>query len=197
MKRFRPSELWINGVTDNERDYDQLLDLAKRLDIAIKVGHAGDILFQAGSSRLLCIHGAAGSNSSDNSRQLKKHRSGNLNDTSLVLRLETNDTAFLLPADISSKMADLLVQNQKPLKADVLLAPHHGSTSSVSQDFIEAVAPTTIIISAGQNNPFLQPAKSFTDLQDKGINVLLTGRDGTITFYAKDGKLEIGRYQAD
>jgi beta-lactamase superfamily II metal-dependent hydrolase len=65
----------------------------------------------------------------------------------------------------------------------------------MSQGFIETVAPEYIAISAGRNNPFNFPAKSFYDLQQKGIRVFSTGRDGTITFKIEDGEIMVSRYQ--
>jgi competence protein ComEC len=114
---------------------------------------------------------------------------------SLVLRLETTKRSFLFPADISESMADILVVDRKNIQADILLAPHHGSKSSMSQNFIKTVDPEYIAISAGRNNPFNFPDKSFFDLQKSGINVFTTGRDGTLTFTVKRGEIILSRYQ--
>jgi competence protein ComEC len=119
----------------------------------------------------------------------------NTNDMSLVLRLETAGNSFLFPADISAAMANTLVSERKNLQANILVAPHHGSRSSMSQDFIETVSPQYIAISAGRNNPFNFPDKSFFDLQKNGIQVLTTGRDGTLTFKADREKIMMSRYQ--
>jgi len=94
-------------------------------------------------------------------------------------------------------MAEILVKKGKELKADVLMAPHHGSSSSMSSDFIGSVAPEYIAISAGRNNPFNFPAKSFYDLEEKGIKILNTGRDGTITFSMENGEIMVSRYQVN
>ena len=152
------------------------------------------MLFQAGHTRLLCISSGLGPAYPDN---LKQGKPVNPNDLSLVLRLETNGKKFLFPADISARMAESLVEEKKELKADVLMAPHHGSPSSMSQNFIETVAPEYIAISAGRNNPYNFPSRSFYDLQQKGIKVLSTGRDGTITFTLKNGGIMISRYQVN
>jgi len=112
-----------------------------------------------------------------------------------VLRLETADNSFLFPADISATMANALVSEKRNIQADILLAPHHGSRASMSLDFIEAVRPEYITISAGRNNRFNLPDKSFSDLEQKGIKVLTTGRDGTLTFTGKEGETILSRYQ--
>ena len=77
------------------------------------------------------------------------------------------------------------------------MAPHHGSPSSMSRNFIKSVAPEYIAISAGRNNRFNFPAQSLYDLQKKGIEVLSTGRDGTITFNLVNGEITVSRYQVN
>ena len=114
---------------------------------------------------------------------------------SLVLKLETADNSFLFPADISAAMAKTLVSEKRNLQADILLAPHHGSRSSMSFDFIKAVEPEYIAISAGRNNLFNFPDKAFFELEQKGIQIVTTGRDGTLTFTGKEGKTLLSRYQ--
>ncbi len=195
LTRFRPKELWINGIPGHEKDYSDLLDLAGKLGIETRIAKAGDTLFQADSTRLVCIY--SGQNSASPADNFKQDRSINPNDLSIVLRLETNNKSFLFPADISARLAEILVREGKKLTADVLMAPHHGSPSSMSQDFIRTVDPEYIAISAGRNNRFNFPDKSFFDLQKKGIEVLSTGRDGTITFKLGNGEILVSRYQVN
>ena len=193
LKRFHPKELWINGISRYDKEYRQLLDLAHHLGIETRIAQAGNYLFESDSSRLLCIYsGLEPVNISDN---FKQESWINPNDLSIVLRLETNNKSFLFPADISSELAEKLIKEGKELEADVLMAPHHGSPSSMSQDFIETVMPQYIAISAGRNNSFNFPATVFYDLQKKGIEILSTGRDGTITFNIEKGEILVRTYQ--
>ena len=195
LTRFRPKELWINGIPGQNKEYEELLDLASQLGIETRITKAGNTLFQAGATRLLCIY--SGQEPVYPTNNFTLGRFINPNDLSLVLRLETNNKSFLFPADISAGLAESLIKEGKKLKADVLMAPHHGSPSSMSQDFIKTVAPEYIAISAGRNNRFNFPAKSFYDLREKGIEVLSTGRDGTITFNLGNGEIMVSRYQVN
>jgi len=198
LARFRPKELWINGRPGQDKEYQELLDLASQLGIDTKIAKTEDVLFQTSSARLVCLHSGK-----ETSSPIFAHDPDTLinpNDFSIVLRLETNSKSFLFPADISAVMAEMLFRQSKQIKADVLMAPHHGSSSSMSQNFIRAVAPEYLVISAGRDNPFSFPDKSFYDLQQKGIEVLSTDRDGTITFEVKNvgsRKIFVGRYQVN
>ena len=195
LKHFHPRELWVNGMTGHDPEYQQLLNLANTLNIAIKIPATDEMIFQSGNARLQCVNnGLPAGYSSDRTISSQSQRI-NTNDMSLVLRLETADNSFLFPADISARMAETLVSAKRNLQADILVAPHHGSKSSMSPGFIEKVNPKYIAISAGRNNPFNFPDKSFFDLQMKGIQVLTTGRDGTLTFKEEGNTIQMGRYQ--
>ncbi|MFC1844573.1 DNA internalization-related competence protein ComEC/Rec2 [Thermodesulfobacteriota bacterium] len=198
LTHFHPKELWINDTTGDDPEYKELLNLASKLNIAIKTPETDEVLFQDNNTRLLCLH-----NGVPEEYATKKGQGSFLtkrldtNDLSLVLKLETADNSFLFPADISATMANTLISEKRNLQADILLAPHHGSRSSMSFDFIEAVGPEYIAISAGRYNPFNLPDKSFFDLEQKGIQVLTTGRDGTLTFTGEGGKTLLSRYQVN
>jgi len=198
LARFRPKELWINGRPGHDKEYQELLDLASQLGIDTKIAKNDDVLFQTSTTRLVCLHSGGATSSPIFSQD--QDRLINPNDLSIVLRLETNTKSFLFPADISAVTAETLSRKSTQIKADILMAPHHGSSSSMSQNFIRTVAPEYLVISAGRDNPFNFPAKSFYDLQQKGIEVLSTDRDGTITFEVKNvgsRKIFVSRYQVN
>jgi len=196
LANFQPQILWINGTAGDDPEYKKLLKLADRLNIKIKVPQTKEVLFQDNDTRLQCVHNGNRSEYGSKKEQISfLSQKLDANDMSLVLRLETADNSFLFPADISATMANALVSEKRNIQADILLAPHHGSRASMSLDFIEAVRPEYITISAGRNNRFNLPDKSFSDLEQKGIKVLTTGRDGTLTFTGKEGETILSRYQ--
>jgi len=127
LTRFRPRELWINGSPVYDKEYRELLGLAHQLGIRTKIATPGDILFQSGTTHLVCLH--SGGEIPHLLHKSDQAYFNNPNDRSIVLRLETNSRSFLFPADISARMAEVLIKNGIRLKADVLMAPHHGSAS--------------------------------------------------------------------
>jgi competence protein ComEC len=77
------------------------------------------------------------------------------NDASLVLRLVHGQTSFLFPGDVeSSGEASALAAAGARLHADVVKVPHHGSRTSSSQPFVEAVRPAFAVVSVGAGNRF-------------------------------------------
>jgi competence protein ComEC len=78
------------------------------------------------------------------------------NDSSCVLSIEYGDVNLLLTGDISSSIEKRLVLYGTN-EHDVLFAPHHGSKSSSSREFIEAISPEVAMVSTGFQNSFNFP----------------------------------------
>ena len=80
------------------------------------------------------------------------------NAMSCVLRISNGASAALLAGDIELAQEQVLVAAGVTLKADVLLMPHHGSKTSSSPAFLEAVRPALVLAQAGYRNRFGHPA---------------------------------------
>jgi beta-lactamase superfamily II metal-dependent hydrolase len=112
----------------------------------------------------------------------------NLNDYSAVLKLTYGTNNFLFAGDASNLSENEMLNKKYDLKADILKAGHHGSQSSSSATFLEAVAPHQAVISAGANNIYGHPtAQTLAALANIGAKVYRTDLLGTITF-TSDGK---------
>jgi competence protein ComEC len=80
------------------------------------------------------------------------------NDNSCVLKIQSKQGSVLLVSDIEAAAEAWLVETYgHELKSDILMAPHHGSKTSSSLSFLEAVQPKYILISAGYKNQFGHP----------------------------------------
>lgn len=112
------------------------------------------------------------------------------NNNSVVLKLTFGNVSFLLPGDIERLAEQFLVKGETDLRANVLLAPHHGSRTSSSADFLAAVGPAAIVISAGADNRFGHPhpetMASYARLPGPP-RVFITAEHGTVVF-TTDGR---------
>jgi competence protein ComEC len=79
------------------------------------------------------------------------------NAASTVMMLRYGKVSMLLTGDIPQSVESRLLDGDATLAADLLKAPHHGSDSSSSVAFLEAVAPSIIVVSVGERNPFGHP----------------------------------------
>ena len=110
------------------------------------------------------------------------------NNTSLVLRIDYGVTSFLLTGDMENTAETDLVNSGANLKADVLQVGHHGSSTSTSYVFLNAVLPEMGIISCGVNNKYGHPhEETLSILRDAGVDVYRTDLLGTITV-SSDGQ---------
>jgi competence protein ComEC len=80
------------------------------------------------------------------------------NALSCVLRISNGAQTALLVGDIEAAQEARLLADAAPLKADVLLVPHHGSKTSSSAAFLDAVQPRIALVQAGYRNRFGHPA---------------------------------------
>ena len=97
----------------------------------------------------------------------------NNNDHSCVLKITDGQRSVLLPGDIerTTEYAILALPNSKTnLKADVLIAPHHGSNTSSTDVFLKYVAPKAAIFTQGFENRWQFPAKAVT-LRYEALNI--------------------------
>ncbi|MCK5195201.1 MAG: hypothetical protein KAQ71_15420, partial [Desulfobulbaceae bacterium] len=123
--------------------------------------------------------------------------SGKDNNKSLVINVSLHSFNFMLTGDIEKPAEEQLINQVQDLHADVLLAPHHGSATSSSNAFLQAVAPEYTVISAGRHRPHTFPSpKVLKRYQQIGSKVFNTAQDGTVTFQVKDGELNISTFNS-
>ena len=111
--------------------------------------------------------------------------SSEVNDASVVLKVVYGEVSFLLPGDASAAAESAIATRSASLDSDVLKAAHHGSRTSSSPAFLDAVSPAVAIISVGQDNRFGHPHPEALDtlLRHVSPDMLFTTRDrGTIEF---------------
>ncbi|MDD5450795.1 MAG: DNA internalization-related competence protein ComEC/Rec2 [Desulfovibrionales bacterium] len=115
-----------------------------------------------------------------------------LNRRSLVLRISYGRRHLLFPGDIDACRENELSQEGYALKSDVLLAPHHGSNTSNTPEFIRAVAPDAVVFSVGQFNRFSFPHPDVVGrYMDRSCSIYRTDRDGAITCLTDGHNLQI------
>ena len=79
------------------------------------------------------------------------------NDTSLVVRLYSCGHAVLFTGDLTQEGESMLLERTLLIDSDVLKVGHHGSRTSSSSEFIEAVSPDVAVISSGKANHYGHP----------------------------------------
>jgi len=174
LENFRPRELWVGA-----NPWVELLRRAAELHIPVRTPNASTPPADYGGARLEILSPPPG---------FSPAKPGN-ND-SLAMRITYETNSFLLTGDLESPMERLLLAEGRPLHADVLKVGHHGSKTSTSPDFLEAVSPSIAVISAGFENSFGHPHPTVVArLAERHLAILRTDHDGLVTVRSDGHKL--------
>ncbi len=111
------------------------------------------------------------------------------NDRACTLKISSPFGSVLLPADVEAKgEREILARSAADLAAQVLVAGHHGSKSSSTEEFIAAVRPDTVVFASGYHNRFGHPHPEVTArFRERGASLLRSDRDGAVEFHFEAG----------
>ena len=113
------------------------------------------------------------------------------NDGSVVGKLSYREISVMLTGDATEETERIILEenSKNVLKSDVLKIGHHGSKTSTSAEFVEAISPTQALISAGRDNRYGHPHQEVLDtLNQFGVKVFRTDLLGTIIMKS-DGEM--------
>ncbi len=173
LERYSVDYFISNGLEGQGGEYQRLISLIKSHKIPLKKESAGekilldnltlDVLWPSAQ-----VLGASTSQA-------------DLNESSLILELTYNRFNVLLTGDAGQEIQQE-IRNQKPGISDieVIKVPHHGSKTSLSPQFLEQSKPQLAVISVGKNSYGHPTKETLGILQDMGIKILRTDKDGEI-----------------
>lgn len=161
--------------TNDSKSFENFKKYLDKQGVGITVPAAGDT-FPLGSSTVTVL-GPAEIVDSDNNN-------------SIVLKVTHGENSILFTGDAENKEEHDIIYANADLESTVLKIAHHGSSSSTSDDWLNAVNPTAAVISCGMNNEYGHPTAEILDrLKERQIQTFRTDLQGEITVYEKDGKL--------
>ena len=116
---------------------------------------------------------------------------GDVNDSSLVIRLDYGDDSFLFTGDMSSgPLLDCAYIGGYSLDCDVLKLGHHGSNTATDEEVLRLTSPEVAVASCGEGNSYGHPHEEVVELcEENGILLLRTDRDGSITLHSDGAEI--------
>ncbi|MEZ9139246.1 MULTISPECIES: DNA internalization-related competence protein ComEC/Rec2 [unclassified Shewanella] len=122
----------------------------------------------------------------------------NDNNRSCIAYVDDDKHRVLLTGDIEKSTEQYLVEHKLLSPTDILLAPHHGSRTSSSEAFIDAVSPKQVIFTAGFANQYGFPKKDVVErYKTRGVETLISGNSGQITIDFNSSSYAIRQYRSD
>ncbi|MDO8424330.1 MAG: ComEC/Rec2 family competence protein [bacterium] len=171
LKRYKVKNILWTGVVRDTPEFKEWQRLIGLEGAGIKIAKAGQKIF-LGNVLVEVLHPF---------EDWKGKKLKDSNFTSVAVRLVFGENSFLFPGDAYSFQEKEMVLRQEVLDSDVLKAGHHGSKTSSSEEFLEKVSPSFVVISSGRDNSYGHPHPEVLARFEKyGINVLRTDQEGDI-----------------
>ena len=176
IEKIPVRELWYKKLPYDNPLLSELLKLAKQKNIEIKSSeelagakHFGDATVQILSQR---------------SHPYDKYYPLKTNDSSLVLRVSIQKDSALWPGDIEAEGEKRLLQSYPDLTATVVKAPHHGSKTSSTPEFVKSTNAQHVVFCTQDNNMWRFPHSQIVKRwQGEGAKTWNTGTQGEITIW--------------
>ena len=141
INNFKVDNIYMPKISSNTSTYLNLLKTIKNNNLTITTAKEGLIVVDEDNLKVTILSPT-------------KDYYDNLNDYSIILKIEYNDIALLYMGDASKEVEkDLLYLND----IDVIKIGHHGSKTSSSRDFVNKLSPKYGIIEVGSNNKYNLP----------------------------------------
>lgn len=179
MEDFSVKEIHISPGSEDERAMEQVMQLAVEQTIPVLPVQKGvSWSTPKASFQYVAPNGTAYKG----------------NDSSLVLWMQTATLNFLFTGDLEKEGEQKLIQDERYTNFGklILKAGHHGSRTSSSELFIEALQPKLAIISAGKNNRYGHPHEEVLQTFEKyDVKTFSTAEEGTIILSIQDGKVQL------
>ncbi len=173
LKHYKIGQIFFNGADKQTPIYDEFESLIKNKNISFKILESSHDFFLDKNIFLDTIFPFK------NISYLENHG----NDESLVFKIDLFGKRILFTGDIEQEIEEEILLSGENLKSDILKLAHHGSKTSSTQAFLNAVRPKYAIAQANLDNKFGHPHKEVIErLKTNNIQFLQTGIAGNITF---------------
>jgi competence protein ComEC len=177
IENIEVEEVWMSGDETSSQTFERVIDSVINSEADYIEPRSGDT-FQAGPLEIEILN--------------PETLSGDVHEGSLAAMFTYGGTRFLFTGDAETHTESAMISRGHELKADVLQLGHHGSNTSTSEEFLEAVEPRIAVVSAGQDSQYGHPHEEVIDrVNNSGADIYGTPVHGTI-IAASDGEtLEI------
>lgn len=179
VRNYDIGSVYLPNAANNSYSYEKLLEAIKKKGLKVKNGKAGvNILNDSDLGLNINILAPV------TTKDVK-----NLNNTSIVLKIEYRDTGFIFMGDAEKGELKSITAD---MSADVLKVGHHGSDTSTPQTLVDAVDPKIAVISVGEDNEYGHPnPKTLTRLEEHGCEIYRTDEQNTIAVTSDGYNLDV------
>ena len=167
MEKIAVDAIVDPGVMHTTITFEDYLTIIDEKDIEYIEGRAGMHKDLGGGAVLKIIHPVSSGN--------------DLNNASVVARVAYGDVSFLFAGDAEKEAEAEIVRRNYTLQSTILKAGHHGSRTSTTREFLDAVKPEVAVIMCGRDNSYGHPhEETLSMLSSANVDIYRTDLHGTI-----------------
>lgn len=175
INNFKVEQIYDSGKIHTSKTYENYLLAVDQNNIPFNTPRRGDVL-SIDDLEFKVLHPT---------NPVEKY---NLNSSSIVLHLNYGEISFLFTGDIEKEVERDILASNLEIQSTILKAPHHGSKTSSSENFIAEVSPEVAVITVGEDNKYDHPSPETINLfQKRNINIYRTDMNQDIVIIS-DGK---------
>jgi competence protein ComEC len=172
LRRYSIDTVLETGVNHSIPEYSEWHQLLKDKNIKVVLAKTGQRIKLSDSAYLDILTPF---------EDFTDKSSKNIHDAMIVSKLTYGSTTALLMGDAERSLEYQLLFSGMNLKSDILKVGHHGSKTSTSDEFLQAVLPRFAIISVGKKNRYGHPYQEVMDILEKfGVKTLRTDLVGSV-----------------
>ena len=166
LERFAVGEVWMSGDTNTTKTFEEAIDAIAASGAGYHEPRAGEV-YEIGSAHIEVLNPA--------------RLTGDVNEGSVSVRIVFGQIAFLFTGDAEEPTERAILARGYELHSQILKLGHHGSNTSSSPAFLQAVQPEVAIWSAATANTYGHPhAEVIARLKQTGLIVFGTAINSTI-----------------
>ena len=190
VDHFSPSSVWLNSFIGHDIFFKEFIKQIKNSGAESNIARDGSVLRKQ-PELIRCL-----ANTSHWPGSEFAQNGGRKGNSGLVMKACAESLCLLFPGDIGKSAEQSLVKKEYSLHSQILLSPHHGSATSNSEQFLRAVGPEYMVVSAGKGKKNTFPHPDLGRLcRFNDINLLQTAQYGTIEIVSNSNGYKIYGYQ--
>ncbi|WP_423189697.1 ComEC/Rec2 family competence protein [Alkalibacterium sp. f15] len=167
---FQVNEVWMNGMDHTSETYSEVLDALSESD-AIYAEPKNGYTTEIGAFSIEVLH------------PLENEKQSSQNDESIITRITLGDTVLMHMGDANIAVEERILNEASTasLQSDIIVLGNHGSSTSTSKEWLQAIKPSVAIYQAGVGNHYGTPHREIVQLfDDHPAELLGTDNYGTI-----------------
>ncbi len=184
LQTFDVGEYWSNGISRSRAFYKRLQTEVEAAELDEQVGRAGSDIIGSGPCSLSVLSPSAKENSVKvvSTQEISGKE---LNNRSLVTRLDCGQHSLLLTADAEQEVLEQLQHVSHGHSAKIVKVPHHGAKSSLHDGWVNQIEAEAMVVSVGSHNRYGHPASEVVAAYaERGLPLYRTDQDGAIMIEA-------------